>query len=62
VVGPETPDLEAQLDALCLANIARFKRPRRYYWRPSLPKNAYGKVLKRELLEEAKAEAVQAGR
>ncbi|MDB5535033.1 MAG: AMP-dependent synthetase [Hyphomicrobiales bacterium] len=66
VVEHETPDLEAQLDALCLANIARFKRPRRYYRRPSLPKNAYGKVLKRELLhellEEAKAEAVQAGR
>lgn len=61
VVGKEAPDLEAQLDGLCLANIARFKRPRCYYRRHSLPKNAYGKVLKRELLQElseaAKAEA-----
>jgi long-chain acyl-CoA synthetase len=66
VVERETPELENELDALCLANIARFKRPKRYYLRPSLPKNAYGKILKRELLHElleaAKAEAVQASR
>jgi len=52
VVEQGAPDLEAQLDRLCLANIARFKRPRHYYRRQSLPKNAYGKVLKRELLQE----------
>jgi acyl-CoA synthetase (AMP-forming)/AMP-acid ligase II len=38
-----------ELDALCLANIARFKRPREYRFVPSLPKNNYGKVLKTEL-------------
>ena len=37
---------EAELEALCLANIARFKRPKSYYFVPDLPKNNYGKVLK----------------
>jgi long-chain acyl-CoA synthetase len=43
------------LDALCLAHIARFKRPRQYRFVASLPRNSYGKVLKtalRELLEK----------
>ena len=47
---------EAELDALCLAHIARFKRPKRYRQMAALPKNAYGKVLKTELralLQEA---------
>jgi long-chain acyl-CoA synthetase len=47
----------AALDALCLANIARFKRPKDYYFVDSLPKNNYGKVLKTELrarLQEGK--------
>ena len=39
----------AALDALCLAHIARFKRPKRYRFLAALPKNAYGKVLKTEL-------------
>jgi long-chain acyl-CoA synthetase len=39
----------AELDALCLDNIARFKRPRDYRFVDSLPKNNYGKVLKTEL-------------
>ena len=38
-----------ELDALCLANIARFKRPREYRFVDALPKNNYGKVLKTEL-------------
>ena len=44
----------AALDALCLANIARFKRPRRYRFVAALPRNAYGKILKTELRELAK--------
>lgn len=40
---------EAELDALCLARIARFKRPKEYRFLDSLPKNNYGKVLKTEL-------------
>ena len=37
------------LDAYCLNEIARFKRPKRYELVDSLPKNNYGKVLKTEL-------------
>lgn len=46
---------EAELDALCLANIARFKRPKSYFAVTELPKNNYGKVPKgalRDLLKE----------
>ena len=39
----------AELDALCLNHIARFKRPRDYRVVEALPKNNYGKVLKTEL-------------
>jgi len=39
----------AELDALCLAHIARFKRPKEYRLVAGLPKNNYGKVLKSEL-------------
>jgi long-chain acyl-CoA synthetase len=39
----------AELDALCLDRIARFKRPRDYRFVEMLPKNNYGKVLKTEL-------------
>ncbi len=42
---------EAALDALCLENIARFKRPRDYRLVDALPKNNYGKVLKTALRE-----------
>lgn len=38
-----------ELDDLCLANIARFKRPREYRFVDSLPKNNYGKILKTRL-------------
>ena len=38
-----------ELDALCLENIARFKRPKDYRFVDALPKNNYGKVLKTEL-------------
>ncbi len=40
---------EAELDALCLEHIARFKRPKEYRWVEALPKNSYGKVMKTEL-------------
>ena len=39
----------AALEALCLDHLARFKRPKRYVFVDELPKNAAGKVLKREL-------------
>jgi len=52
---PGTPPGEAELDALCLQHIARFKRPKRYVFVEDLPKNANGKVLKRELREQLAA-------
>ena len=41
--------LEAALDAVCLARIARFKRPKAYVFVDALPKNDTGKVLKTKL-------------
>ena len=38
-----------EMDTLCLDNMARFKRPREYFYSDSLPKNNYGKILKTEL-------------
>ena len=40
-----------ELDALCLAHIARFKRPKDYVFIDALPKSNYGKILKTELKE-----------
>jgi long-chain acyl-CoA synthetase len=42
---------QALLDTWCRSQIARFKRPKRYIFVDELPKNAYGKVLKRNLRE-----------
>ena len=49
VTRPGATATEAELDALCLDNIARFKRPRAYHFLAELPKSYYGKILKREL-------------
>src|SRR5204863_3256566 len=46
VVGDAAP---AELDALCLSAIARFKRPKDYVFIEALPKNNYGKILKTDL-------------
>jgi long-chain acyl-CoA synthetase len=40
---------EAELDELCLQNIARFKRPKAYFFIDALPKSNYGKILKTDL-------------
>jgi long-chain acyl-CoA synthetase len=42
----------SELDHHCPSEIARFKRPKEYRFSRSLPKNNYGKVLKRELQAE----------
>jgi long-chain acyl-CoA synthetase len=44
---------------VCLDNIARFKRPKRYLFVDDLPKNNYGKVLKTELRERLRREAAR---
>jgi len=45
------------LDKLCLENIARFKRPKEYFFEDALPKNNYGKIMKRDLRDRLAAEA-----
>ncbi len=45
-VGAAEPQ---ELDQLCLASIARFKRPKAYIRLENLPKSNYGKILKSEL-------------
>jgi long-chain acyl-CoA synthetase len=52
VVGEAPP---TELDALCLTEIARFKRPKDYVFIDALPKNNYGKILKTELRAHDKA-------
>jgi long-chain acyl-CoA synthetase len=49
VVARDPPPTAAQLDAHCLAAMARFKRPKEYRFVDALPKNNYGKVLKTAL-------------
>ncbi len=49
VCRPQTTAPGGDLDQLCLQSIARFKRPRAYFFLAELPKNHYGKVLKSEL-------------
>jgi len=58
-VVPRTPGavVEAELDRLCLDNVARFKRPRSYFFVNRLPKSNYGKILKTELREQLRAMA-----
>lgn len=50
---------EEELNALCLDNIARFKRPKAYLLVDDLPKNNYGKILKTELRKLAAPAADQ---
>ena len=55
VAAPGAAVSAADLDAHCLDRIARFKRPKRYEFVDALPKNSYGKVLKRALRERMAA-------
>jgi len=52
---PSTGDL----DRVCLDHIARYKRPKEYRFVESLPTNNYGKVVKRELRDQLRAEAAE---
>ncbi len=52
VLRPGTAVSEGELDALCIAQIARFKRPKRYVFVNELPKNNYGKILKTKLRDD----------
>ena len=59
VAKPGTLVTAAELDALCLGHIARFKRPRHYRFLAALPKSNYGKVLKTVLREQLHAESAR---
>jgi long-chain acyl-CoA synthetase len=52
VLRPGATATEDELNAFCRQRLAAFKVPRVYEFRPSLPKSAVGKVLRRLLLEE----------
>jgi acyl-CoA synthetase (AMP-forming)/AMP-acid ligase II len=43
---------EEELYAFCRQHLASYKKPRTVEFVPQLPKNAYGKILKRELREQ----------
>ena len=57
VLRPGSNASAKDLDALCLDNIARFKRPKQYRFVELLPKNNYGKVLKTVLREQLATQA-----
>ncbi len=42
---------DTDVDAYCLSNMARFKRPKAYRFVDALPKSNYGKILKTEVRE-----------
>jgi len=52
---PEATTTEVDLVAWCKQNMAAYKYPRIVEFRDSLPMSATGKVLKRELVEEARS-------
>ncbi|WP_409330859.1 class I adenylate-forming enzyme family protein [Trujillonella humicola] len=47
--GDPDPTLAEQLKELCRGNLAGYKQPRRFEFRPSLPLGPAGKILKREV-------------
>tara|TARA_B100001123_G_scaffold449247_1_gene613752 strand:+ start:1399 stop:2922 length:1524 start_codon:yes stop_codon:yes gene_type:complete len=52
VLRPGIDVVESELDQLCLDNVARFKRPRAYFFIDRLPKSNYGKILKTALRDQ----------
>ena len=49
VLREETDATEEEIIGFCQERLASYKKPKSVEFLPSLPKNAYGKVLKREL-------------
>ncbi|MDP2989415.1 MAG: long-chain fatty acid--CoA ligase, partial [Kiritimatiellota bacterium] len=46
----------AQLRACCLASLGRHEVPRKFFFLSELPKNAAGKIMKRELRKHGELE------
>ena len=55
VAAGAEPPTEEELIAHCRARIASFKKPRRVLFAEALPKNAYGKVLRRQVRDDLAA-------
>jgi long-chain acyl-CoA synthetase len=51
VVSPNEQLTSGHLDAFCIENMTRFKRPKKYIFINNLPKNNTGKILKTTLRE-----------
>jgi acyl-CoA synthetase (AMP-forming)/AMP-acid ligase II len=51
VLRPGHRAAETELVEHCRRHLASYKKPASVEFRPELPKNAYGKILKRELRE-----------
>jgi len=49
VVKPGTSLSQGEILDFCAERIARYKKPKSVDFVPELPKNAYGKIMKREL-------------
>lgn len=49
VAGTAPRPTDAEMEQFCHRNIADYRRPKKFIWVDDLPRNAYGKVLKREL-------------
>ncbi|MCB1001442.1 MAG: AMP-binding protein [Acidimicrobiales bacterium] len=56
VAADGTAVTSGELDQLCIDTIARYKRPKDYRFVEALPTNNYGKVVKRELREQLRAD------
>ncbi len=57
----EPPVTEDELLAFCRERLAKYKTPKHVKFVPALPKNAIGKILKKDLREMAKSDPVIAG-
>lgn len=49
--GAILPDFR-EIEAYCREKLPDYRRPKTYHWVQALPRNAYGKVLKRQLREQ----------
>ena len=58
---PGAVPTEKELIELCHQHLARYKKPRFFRFAADLPKNAYGKILKRELKEQIASEMKERG-
>ena len=58
---PDAAATEKELRAHCLANLGRYQVPKQFHFLDQLPKNAAGKILKRELRRSGEEERGIAG-